>query len=106
MRPEREAFFADLVAGAGASVEVLSVAGDAVAAAFGFAGDDGYYLYNSAYASEAAESSPGIVLLATLIDTLIADGVPRLDLLKGDEPYKSRFGGNPRPLYRIEGAFS
>ncbi len=106
MSLEREAFFADLVASAGATVEVLSVATGVVAAAFGFARDDGYYLYNSAYAPEAAESSPGIVLLATLIDTLIAEGVPRLDLLKGDEPYKLRLGGNPRPLYRIVGAFS
>jgi len=77
-----------------------------VAAAFGFARDDGYYLYNSAYARDAAESSPGIVLLATLIDALTAEGVPRLDLLKGDEPYKLRLGGNRRRLYRIEGTFS
>ncbi len=106
MRPDREAFFADLVSRAGGSVEILSVGGDVVAAAFGFARDDGYYLYNSAYALDAADSSPGIVLLATLIDALIEEGVPKLDLLKGDEPYKLRLGGNPRRLYRIEGTFS
>lgn len=106
MRPDRQAFFADLAAHAGASVEILSVDSEVAAVAFGFAGEDCYYLYNSAYAQAAAESSPGIVLLATLIDRLSADGVPRLDLLKGDEPYKFRLGATPRQLYRIEGAFT
>ena len=51
-------------------------------------------------------ASPGIVLLAVVIERLIADGVSRLDLLKGDEPYKFRLGATPRQLYRIEGTFA
>lgn len=106
MTPEREDFFADLVAGAGATVDVLSADHGPAAAAFAFAEPDGYYLYNSAYSPEAASASPGIVQLAALIESLIADGVPRLDLLKGDEPYKFRLGAVPRPLYRIDGTFA
>ena len=106
MNQEREDFFSDLVASARATVDVLSTKHGPVAAAFAFAEPDGYYLYNSAYASDAASASPGIVLLMTLIETLIAEGVPRLDLLKGDEPYKLRLGAVLRPLYRIEGTFS
>ena len=103
MTREREAFFAALVDHAGASVDLLVTDGGPVSAAFGFAQPDGYYLYNSAYAPAAASASPGIVLLTTLIESLIADGVPRLDLLKGDEPYKLRLGAVPRQLHRIDG---
>jgi CelD/BcsL family acetyltransferase involved in cellulose biosynthesis len=106
MTRERKDFFSDLVTSARATVDVLSTEHGPAAAAFAFAEPDGYYLYNSAYAPEAASASPGIVLLVTLIETLIAEGVPRLDLLKGDEPYKFRLGAVPRPLYRIEGTFS
>lgn len=106
MTPQREAFFADLVGRAGATVDLLVAAGRPVAAAFGFQEPDGYYLYNSAYTPEAAAASPGIVLLAIVIERLIADGVPRLDLLKGDEPYKFRLGATPRQLFRIEGTFA
>lgn len=106
MTEAREEFFADLIANAGATVDVLSTEDGPVAAAFAFAEADGYYLYNSAYAPSAASSSPGIALLAAIIETLIADGVPRLDLLKGDEPYKFRLGAVARPLYRIEGTFT
>lgn len=100
-----EAFFADLVRRAGATVDLL-VAGDGVVAAgFGFAEADGYYLYNSAYDRGVADASPGIVLLTALVEHLAAEGIDRLDLLKGDEAYKFRLGGKPRPLYRIEGTF-
>ena len=105
MTPDREAFFADLVVAAGASVEILVGAAGPVAAAFGFAEPQGYYLYNSAYTPSAAAASPGIVLVASLIESLIDAGIGRLDLLKGDEPYKFRLGARPRQLYRIEGSF-
>lgn len=106
MTPQREAFFADLVERVGAVVDVLVTEDGPVAAAFGFPEPDGYYLYNSAFSREAAPASPGIVLLATLIEELIAGGVPRLDLLKGDEVYKFRLGATRRPLYRIAGTFT
>jgi CelD/BcsL family acetyltransferase involved in cellulose biosynthesis len=106
MLPEREAFFVDLVRGAGATVEILLGGSDVVAASFGFAERDGYYLYNSAYDRATAEASPGIVLLVAMIEHLAEEGVERLDLLKGDEPYKFRLGGTPRQLYRIEGTFA
>ncbi len=106
MSPQQEAFFADLVARTEASVEVLTAEERPVAAAFGWVRPDGYYLYNSGYATDAREASPGIVLLAALIDELVAAGVPRLDLLKGDEAYKFQLGATRRPLYRLEGRFS
>lgn len=106
MSKEREAFFADLIGNAGATIDLLVTKRGPVAAAFAFDRPDGYFLYNSAYTPEAAAASPGIVLLATLIETLIAEQTVRLDLLKGDEAYKFRLGAAARPLYRIEGTFA
>jgi CelD/BcsL family acetyltransferase involved in cellulose biosynthesis len=74
-----------------------------VAAAYGFEDADGYYLYNSAYDPVAAEASPGIVLLAMLIEAAIAGGKRVFDFLKGDEEYKFRHGAHRRPLHAVTG---
>jgi len=100
---QTEMFFAALLADGGAVLDVLTASGRPVAAAFGFEDDEGYYLYNSAYESDVAASSPGIALLAHLIEARAGAGVTRFDFLKGDEPYKFRLGAAPRPLYALEG---
>jgi CelD/BcsL family acetyltransferase involved in cellulose biosynthesis len=106
MTPDRERFFAALHREAGAFVDVLrDGAGTPVAAAFGFEDADGYYLYNSAYELEAADASPGIVLVHLLIEHAIRRKVPRFDFLKGNEPYKFRLGAQARPLSRLDGVF-
>ena len=99
-----EAFFVDLTVRAGGVVDVLVTAeGRAHAMAFGFEDTDTYYLYNSAFEPADREHSPGIVLMEMLIRAAIAAGKTRLDLLKGDEAYKYRLGGVPRPLYVVTG---
>jgi len=104
MTPEVGELFADLHETAGGVIDVLTThAGDPVAAAFGFEDDDGYYLYNSAYDPEARQASPGIVMLASLIERAIAAGKPVFDFLKGDESYKFRHGAHPRPLFALTG---
>lgn len=104
MTPEVGDLFADLTQTAGALIDVLTTHdGDPVAAAFGFEDDDGYYLYNSAYDPAARQSSPGIVMLASLIERAISAGKPVFDFLKGDEPYKFRHGAAPRPLFALAG---
>ena len=97
-------FFVELADGAGGVLDVL-VAGDdrPHAVSFGFEEDDTYYLYNSAYEPEDIEHSPGIVLLEMVIRSAIFAGRTRLDLLKGDEPYKHRLGAVSRPLYLVSG---
>ncbi len=101
-----ERFFLALLTEAGASIDVLSVAGRPVAAAFGFADRRGYYLYNSAYEPELVGAAPGIVLLSAMIERSISDGVSRFDFLKGDERYKYHLGGVERPLWVVEGVFA
>ena len=104
MTPEMETLFTDLHTDAGAVIDMLmSDAGDPVAGAFGFEDSEGYYLYNSAYDPAARGASPGIVMLASLIERAIDAGKPTFDFLKGDEPYKFRHGAEPRPLFTLTG---
>ncbi len=104
MDPSMENFFASLQAEVGGVVDFLyGDAPDPVAAAFGFEDENVYYLYNSAYEPSAGHVSPGIVLLAELIETTIGAGRDRFDFLKGDETYKFRHGAEPRPLFVLEG---
>jgi len=104
MSDEMEAFFVDLEKHCGGLVDVLLAdAGRPLAMSFGFEDDETYYLYNSAFEPAEREHSPGIVLLEMLIRAAIAAGRRRVDLLKGDEEYKYRLGGAPRPLYLVAG---
>ena len=80
---------------------LLTDSGDMTAAAFGFADDDGYFLYNSAFNPDLRHLSPGQVMLGALIERAIAEQRTVFDFLKGDEPYKFRFGAVERPLYEI-----
>ena len=106
MTERAEGFFQTLLTDAAATIDLLSVDGRPVAAGFGFAEDEAYYLYNSAYEPELIGAAPGIVLLASMIDRSIADGLSRFDFLKGDERYKYHLGGVERPLSVIEGSFA
>ena len=106
MTERTEGFFLALLTDAAATIDLLSVDEHPVAAAFGFAEDDAYYLYNSAYEPELIGAAPGIVLIASMIERSIAEGLSRFDFLKGDERYKYHLGGVERPLSMIEGVFA
>lgn len=97
-----EAFFADLITQPGWRVDVLRGHDQALACLFGYSDGSGYYLYNSSYHPDVASISPGMVLLAAVIEEAAEEGLPRVDFLKGDEGYKFRLGARRRPLYRIE----
>lgn len=106
MTAEMAEFFAAVLAAVPeARIDLLTAGGDgkAVAAAFGFASQGAYYLYNSAYDPGASDASPGIVLLGGLLESFAVAGGGRFDFLKGDEAYKFRLGAQARPLYVIEG---
>jgi CelD/BcsL family acetyltransferase involved in cellulose biosynthesis len=105
MTDDMERFFWTLITSANAAIDLLTVAGSPVAAAFDFVDTDTLYLYNSAYAEHASDASPGIMLLALMIEQSINDGLRRFDFLKGDEQYKYRLGAVDRPLAVLEGRF-
>ncbi len=100
-----ERFFWSLITDAGAAIDLITVAGSPVAAAFGFVDANAFYLNDSANTENAADASPGIVLLASMIERSIDEGLQRFDFLKGDEQYKYRLGAVDRPLSVIEGTF-
>jgi len=106
MTDEMEAFFFDLLETAGASIHNLVCGGKIRASAFGFETPNGYFYYNSAYDRDAAMASPGVVLFSSLIELQIDRGATVFDFLKGQEPYKYRYGAVARPLYVAEGTFT
>jgi CelD/BcsL family acetyltransferase involved in cellulose biosynthesis len=105
MNEDLERFFVALTERTGAVVDTLTAGDRPVAAVFGWASDDAFYIYNSAYEPELRSASPGAVLASMLVEREIQRGATRLDFLKGDEPYKYRLGAVARPLYRLEGRF-
>ena len=96
--------FVDLVSLEGWQVDVLYGDGPgSLAATVSFVDKDGYYLYNSAYDPAARDSSPGVVLLTSLISRAIDQGLAVFDFLKGDEQYKYRMGGGGTTSIRFRG---
>jgi len=58
------------------------------------------YLYNSGYAPHYPSLSVGLLCKALSIQDAIAKGISHYDLLKGEEIYKQRLGGRPRPIFQ------
>lgn len=71
----------------------LTVGGEKAAAYLNFDYDNQIWVYNSGINFEFQELSPGWVLLAYLIQWAIERGRTTLDMMRGDEVYKYRFGG-------------
>jgi CelD/BcsL family acetyltransferase involved in cellulose biosynthesis len=103
MTGEMQSYFEELLDTGGATIHTLVCDGIPRANAFGFETDDGYFYYNSAYDMDAAMASPGIVLLASMVEAQIERGARVFDFLKGDERYKFKHGARPRPLYAVSG---
>jgi CelD/BcsL family acetyltransferase involved in cellulose biosynthesis len=58
-------------------------------------------LYNSGFRPDKASLSPGLVLLARLIEDAIARRVPCFDFLRGEERYKFEFGPTSEPVHTV-----
>jgi len=58
-------------------------------------------LYNSSFDPSLAALAPGMVLVWELIGLAAAEGCVTFDLLRGDEPYKYRFGAVDRTLHTL-----
>ena len=79
----------------------LTVGGRRIAAGIGIHARDGYLYYNAGVDPDARDLSPGVVLLAKFLERAIEQGCNRLDLLRGDEPYKYEWGAVDEPIQRI-----
>jgi CelD/BcsL family acetyltransferase involved in cellulose biosynthesis len=60
-----------------------------------------YAAYNSGFHPDYAHLSVGIVLFADRIRSAITRRFACFDFLRGDEPYKYRFGATDHPLYQL-----
>lgn len=71
------------------------------AANFSFQYNNRLWLYNSGWTWEYRDFSPGWVLLAHLIQWANDNGIEEFDFMRGDEPYKYKFGAIDRHIYRV-----
>lgn len=83
-------------------LHVLSVGTRPAAATVSLVHGDRWGLFNSAFDPVLGKFAPGMVLVADLVRRAAEEGLTSLDLLRGDEPYKYRFGATDRPLTRLD----
>lgn len=79
----------------------IEVGGELAAGTIGFVFDATYFLYNSAFDRRWGSLAPGMVLVGEDIRLAIEEGCTAFDLLKGDYPYKYRFGAHARAVRRL-----
>ena len=60
------------------------------------------YMYQGGIDPAAAEHQPGKLIQLRMMRQMIKGGVLAFDFLRGDEPYKARFGARPRPSVRLQ----
>jgi CelD/BcsL family acetyltransferase involved in cellulose biosynthesis len=79
----------------------LTVGGRRIGAEIHFETAGSVMYYNAGIDPDARDLSPGVVLLERLVRRAIERGKCRVDLLRGDEPYKYEWGGADEPVQRI-----
>jgi CelD/BcsL family acetyltransferase involved in cellulose biosynthesis len=79
----------------------LELDGRAAAAEFQLAGGGVLYAYQAGVAPEAMKHQPGKLLNLAILRRAIAGGYRAFDFLRGDEPYKARFGARPRACVEL-----
>lgn len=102
---EKAAFFHSLAAEFGPDrrfrIHRLDIDGGVAAYVVSLVFGDRWGLYNSAFERSLGHLSPGMVLVGEVIRIAAEHGCCTFDLLRGDEPYKYRFGAVDRPIQRV-----
>ena len=93
----------DAAARAGFSLHLsfLKVGERRIGASIHFETPGSLLYYNAGIDPEARDLSPGVVLLERLVRRAIERGKCRVDLLRGDEPYKYEWGASDEPVQRL-----
>jgi len=104
--PQNRAFFELIIPAVAArgwlQLAFLTVRGEAAAAYLNFEYDNRVLVYNSGLKPDAhGQLSPGIILLARLIEHAIIRGYEEFDFLRGDEAYKYDLGGQNTNIYQL-----
>jgi len=104
--PKMEQFFSRLVDNLActglARFGLLDLNGITVAAVLYFDYRGRIHLYNSGYNADYSSLSAGLLSKVLCIKQSIEHKRPVFDFLKGQEVYKTRLGGSPVPIYRVE----
>ena len=79
----------------------LEVDDEPVAAEYQVAGDGILYAYQAGINPSRLEIEPGHLITIALVRWAIQSGYRAYDLLRGDEPYKTRWGATPRATRQI-----
>lgn len=98
--------FMRAVAEAACKKEILQLAflimdGEKVGAYLSFINDKKLLVYNSAWNPKFSQFSPGWVLLSHLIQWAIEQGFSEVDMMRGNERYKYKFGGVDRHVLSV-----
>jgi CelD/BcsL family acetyltransferase involved in cellulose biosynthesis len=80
----------------------ITVADQKAAAYLNFDYNDHIWIYNSGINFKFQNLSPGWVLLSNLIQWALDNGKEGIDMMRGDETYKYRFGGVDRFVTRAQ----
>lgn len=78
----------------------LTIDGEKAASFLSFTCCDRLLVYNSSRSDKWMSLSPGWVLLARQIEWAISAGFKEVDMMRGDEGYKYKFGGVDRFVWR------
>jgi len=79
----------------------LTLDGRRIAAGIHVQTPDTWMYYNAGVDPDARDLSPGVVLIARLVELALAAGARRFDFLRGDESYKYEWGSVDEPITRL-----
>ncbi|MFD8597053.1 GNAT family N-acetyltransferase [Kitasatospora sp. NPDC059646] len=94
--PLHRALLAGAVPGCGPAFQVARRDGEPVGVLYGFRWADRFAYYQTGWDQRWAADSLGTALVDAAVRSCAADGVRVFDFLRGDEPYKYRFGAQDR----------
>jgi len=90
------------VDGGPATLSVVTVAGEPVAASLDLADEEEHLFLIVGYDfAKLRNYSLGLLIVDDLMDRAVASGLHTFDLTVGDEGYKSDFGATPVPMYAV-----
>ena len=79
----------------------LTVGGRRIAAGITLETSDTILYYNAGVDPDARDLSPGVLLVERYVRRALERGIGRLDMLRGDEPYKYEWGAVDEPIQRL-----
>lgn len=77
----------------------LCIGEKTVASLYGFRSKETLYCYWQGFDPSVAEISPGMLVVGSVLEDAAREGVRFVDFLRGEEPYKFRWGASSQPAY-------